>query len=195
MLRSPLRLAFCIDDTSAKISATRDRIIVTCLALNDRTLLQNLRNHIVVLACAELVLELALGCSVQNTLRTMPVNPSRQYMLGLTIRPPKAAPLYTLPRRRRHGSPVDGKRRLLMCHEDLPAAHHLRHWCRLVILPVPHRLRRVNEDDVVVGAALVVDFVLGLVSAHADGCWSVCGECVGVEDRGAFEKLVCGVKV
>ena len=58
---------------------------------------------------------------------------------------------------------------LLVRHEDLPAADDGCEGDRLVILPVPHSLSRVDEDDEVVALALVVDLALGFVSARHGG--------------------------
>lgn len=75
-----------------------------------------------------------------------------------------------------------------MRDEDLEAAHHLGEWNAAVLLPVLHRLSRVDQDDEVVILALVVHLNLDIVSAHV--CSVVVGGWLKVKWKSQLS-LVC----
>lgn len=56
-----------------------------------------------------------------------------------------------------------------MSNEDLPAVQHITQWDATVILPFLQDVHVVDEDDEVVGAALVEDLGAGVVAASHDG--------------------------
>jgi hypothetical protein len=55
---------------------------------------------------------------------------------------------------------------ILVSNENLPPVYDIRQRDRRVVLPFLQRGGILNEDDEVVGAALVEDFVGGVVGAH-----------------------------
>jgi hypothetical protein len=110
----------------------------------------------------ELVLELAVGCSVEDTSGALP-----EVIVSL-------------------GGVWRGSwsyRHLLVGNKDLPAADNLSKRNRLVGLPVADGLSRVDKDNVVVVASLEVDLDLGGVSSHVCGVggseWLVTGIEIG----------------
>lgn len=58
-----------------------------------------------------------------------------------------------------------------MGDEDLPSAHDLSERYRRVLFPLGDGVRAVDEDDVVILLAGVVDLGLAVVSARHDEGW------------------------
>lgn len=64
---------------------------------------------------------------------------------------------------------------LLVCHEDLECGDEVSKRDRLVSLPLLVGLEVVDEDEVVVVGALVVDLDLSSGALHLDCCRGCCG--------------------
>jgi hypothetical protein len=132
------------------------------LSLEDVTLLEDLLNNIFFLVASELVVKLAVGCSVEDTGGALSGD-----MISL-------------------GGVWWGSRPygyVLVRNEDLEAADNLSERDRLVGLPVTDGLGRLDKDNVVVVASLEVDLDLGGVSSHICGVvgseWLVMGVKIG----------------
>jgi hypothetical protein len=139
------------------------------LSLEDVTLLEDLLNNIFFLVASELVVKLAVGCSVEDTSGALSGD-----MISL-------------------GGVWWGSRPygyVLVRNEDLEAADNLSERDRLVGLPVTDGLGRFDKDDVVVVASLEVDLDLGGVSSHI--CDVVGSEwlVIGVKIGGCLELLM-----
>jgi hypothetical protein len=133
------------------------------LSLEDVTLLEDLLDDVLLLVSSKLVLELAVGCSVEDTSGALP---DVIVSLGGVWRGSWSC------------------RHLLVGNKDLPAADNLSKRNRLVGLPVANGLSRVDKDNVVVVASLEVDLDLGGVSSHICGVgggseWLVVGVDIG----------------
>lgn len=121
---------------------------MTYLCCLNVALLEDLLDDLVLVRCAELVLESGLAGGVQDTLSAVAEN-----MLGLL-----------LPASRSNS---------LVGDQNLEAANDLRERNARVLLPLLYSLGAVNEDNEVLGVALVVDLGLSSVATSHDVCVSV----------------------
>lgn len=139
------------------------------LGLEDVTLLKDLLDNVLFLVCAKLVVELAVGSSVEDAGGALPDD---VVSLGGVWRG-------SWPREY-----------VLVRNEDLPAADNLSEGDRLVGLPVTDGLGRLDKDDVVVVASLEMDLDLGGVSSHICGVVGSEFLVIGVKIGGCFELLI-----
>lgn len=135
------------------------------LGLNDLSLLDDLSDDVLLLGGAELVLELAFRGGVEDTLGAVPGSRCQCLLHWTHCRRHRLLPLQCAACNR------NGVH-LLVRDEDLPAIHDLRQRDGLVGLPVLGDLRILDEDDVVVVLALVVDLCVLRIAPH--GCCMVC---------------------
>jgi hypothetical protein len=118
------------------------------LGLEDVTLLEDLLDNVFFLVSSELVVELAVGCGVENTGGTL--SSGLLALVGVW-----------------RGS--WSSRDILVGNKDFPAVDDLSERDRLVGLPVTDGLGRVDKDNVVVVVSLEVNLDLGGVSSHICG--------------------------
>jgi hypothetical protein len=116
--------------------------------LKDISLLEDLLDNVLLLVSSELVVELAVGGSVENTGGTLS---DGMVSFGGVWR----------------GSWL--RRHVLVGDKDLPAVDDLSERDRLVGLPVTDGLSRLDKDNVVVVVSLEVNLDLGGVSSHICG--------------------------
>jgi len=157
----------------------------TYLRLNNIPPLQNRLHNLILIARPKLILQLTLGCTIQNPLSTLPkkpqplaINPSTQPNQPISSHPNPNLP--------------NSWYNLLMCNKHLKPTHNLRKRNTLVLLPVLHGLGGFDEDDVVVFLAFDVDFDLGGVAAHGGRGLGGRSEVLGLVKRW-LKCLECGM--
>jgi hypothetical protein len=130
------------------------------LGLEDVTLLEDLLDNVFLLVSSELIVELAVGGSVEDTGGAL--SSGLLALVGVW-----------------RGS--WSSRHILVGNKDFPAVDDLSERDRLVGLPVTDGLSGLDKDNVVVVVSLEVDLDLGCVSSHICGIggseWLVGDEC------------------
>jgi hypothetical protein len=117
---------------------------MTYLCFLNITLLEDQLQDLILIRSAELVLKCAFACCVEDTLRAMAdIGQKVDFAVGAGID-------------------------LLVGDEDLEAADNLCKRDARVLFPVLDGLGAVDEDDEILGLALVVDLGLGSITASHD---------------------------